>query len=146
MTILKCCAYVAFVSIKNKKVSAAIMENRTKRILLFLFGCMVTRYALAWIAYLYRHNAQFMRIMGLEAILPAVGILSIWLGGYRKTGPEVFGDKIWWNDLRPLHGLLWLVFACMAAFNIASTREHAWKILFLDTTIGLMAFIWHHFL
>ena len=25
----------------------------------------------------------------------------------RKTGLEVFGDKIWWNNLRPIHGILY---------------------------------------
>ena len=37
---------------------------------------------------------------------------EIELGDYRKTGKEVFGSKIWWNDLRPVHASLYILFAC----------------------------------
>lgn len=114
------------------------MDNKTKRVLLFLFGCMGTRLALVWIAYKY---PAALRPLGLAAILPAIGFFYIYVNGLRKTGPEVFGERIWWNDLRPVHGLLWGLFAYMALNNM---RDDAWKVLLLDVTIGFLAFLQHH--
>jgi hypothetical protein len=80
--------------------------------------------------------------LGALALIPALGFLIIYAGGYRKTGGEVFGDRIWWNELRPVHAVLYLVFAYMALTGI---KEHAWKLLAIDATIGLVAFLYHHF-
>mgnify|MGYP001558604715 FL=1 len=77
---------------------------------------------------------------GKLAIIPAIGFLLIYFGNLRKTGAEVFGEKIWWNNLRPLHGLLWGLFAYYAMQN----NNDAWKILLLDTLIGLFSFSKFH--
>jgi len=77
--------------------------------------------------------------MGYLALIPAIGFMIIYLGGYRKTGPEVFGDVIWWNNLRPVHAALYFTFAYLA---ITGVHQHAWKILALDATIGLVAFVY----
>ncbi len=114
------------------------METKTKRIILFLFGCMLTRFMLVWIAYRY---PKLLPLMGYLAIIPAIGFALIYISGSRKTGPEVFGDVIWWNNLRPIHAILFAIFAYMA---INKQKDHAWKILLIDAVIGLMAFIIHH--
>jgi hypothetical protein len=41
------------------------------------------------------------RIWDFLAILPAIGFMYIYLTDSRKTGQEVFGQKIWWNHLQP---------------------------------------------
>jgi hypothetical protein len=114
------------------------MENKTKRILLFLFGCMGTRLAIVWLAY---KRPDLLRVMGFLALIPAFGFMYIYMNGLRKTGPEVFGERIWWNELRPVHSILWGVFAYLA---LTGVREHAWKVLLADVTLGFVAFLGHH--
>ena len=111
--------------------------NKAKRMALFLIGCMGTRLALVWLAYAFPTLLPF---MGALAILPAVGFFVIYFGGLRKTGAEVFGDRIWWNDLRPVHGLLYTLFAVMAL----SRHPRAWVVLLVDVAIGFTAFVAHH--
>lgn len=115
----------------------------TKRVLLFLFGCILTRVAFAYIAYRYQ-NTVVLQVMGVFALIIATGFLVIWIGGYRKTGAEVFGEKIWWNHLRPVHAILYLTFAVMA-FTPAFKR-YAWVPLAVDVAIGLTAWILHHYI
>jgi hypothetical protein len=47
---------------------------------------------------------------------------------------------LWWNDLRILHGSLYIIFSILTAFGI----ENTWIILLLDTIIGLCAWAIHH--
>jgi len=112
------------------------METETKRILLFLFGCIGVR---SYIVYLSRQKEN-LPYMIIPAFIIGFGFLYIYFTNSRKTGPEVFGDKIWWNDLRPLHGLLWLSFAILAILK----NENAWLVLLSDTLIGLFSFISFH--
>jgi len=111
-----------------------IMDDQTKRMLLFLIGCMGMRSLFVWIAYRY---TQFLPYMGALALLPAIGFIVIYLGDFRKTGPEVFGDQIWWNDLRPIHGLLYALFAVLALCK----NESAWIVLLVDVLIGFSAYM-----
>lgn len=113
------------------------MSTETKRILLFLVGCMGSRFGLAWLAYRF---PVLLQPLGFLALVPAFGFMYIYINGLRTTGPEVFGGRIWWNDLRPLHSFLWGLFAFMAINNM----KDAWKVLFLDASIGLAAFLQHH--
>lgn len=114
-----------------------------KRMALFLIGCMGTRLTLVWFAYSY---PSILWYMGLIALIPAIGFFVIYFGGLRKTGAEVFGESIWWNHLRPVHGLLYLLFAYLALNKAYNLQQHAWKVLLLDTIIGLVAFVHHHFM
>jgi hypothetical protein len=61
--------------------------------------------------------------------------------GKRNTGPEVFGGRIWWQTLRPLHMLLWAGFAYYAI----SRFPFAYRFLVIDTMIGLSVFLVHHY-
>lgn len=115
-----------------------MMSTKSVRMLLFLIGCIGTRATLAWLAYAY---PAFLPVMGALAIIPAIGFLTIYFGGLRKTGPEVFGERIWWNNLRPVHGFLYGLFAYMAL----SRSPRAWIVLLIDVLIGLVAFLVHHF-
>ena len=81
-----------------------------------------------------------LEVLGALAILPAAGFFYIFLTGARKTGAEVFGDRIWWNFLRPFHGTMYAIFAIMALFHI----PYAWVVLLIDVLVGLIAFIKHH--
>ena len=78
--------------------------------------------------------------MGYLALLPAFGFTYLFFSGARKFGPEAYGGKIWWNSLRPVHAVLYTLFAY---FAITGNRK-AWVYLFADAMIGLFAFLWFH--
>ena len=110
-------------------------RHASKRAALFLFGCIGTRTAITLLAKAAAPAA--LQVMGLFALVPAVGFAVIYAMGWRKTGAEVFGDRIWWNNLRPVHAALWASFAILALGRIGT----AWILLALDTLLGLSAFV-----
>lgn len=116
------------------------MDNYNKRILLFLIGCIGIRSILVYIAK--NINLNFLPIMGYFALLPAIGFIYIFMNNLRKTGLEVFGDKIWWNLLRPIHGILYLFFA----YNAINLNPNSWIYLFVDVLLGLNSFLIYHIL
>lgn len=116
------------------------MDKLHKRFLLFLVGCIGTRLLFVYIAK--NISVPWLRYAGYLALLPAIGFFYIYLTGSRKTGAEVFGEKIWWNDLRPIHGLLYSLFA----YNAIIGNTNAWVYLLVDVSIGLISFLVHHFL
>ena len=69
------------------------------------------------------------------AAMIAIGFMVIYLTGLRKSGPETFGEPIWWDDLRPIHAFNYGLFALLALHD----NPEAWKVLFIDTIIGLTA-------
>ena len=81
-----------------------------------------------------------MPFLGYLALLPAIGFTYIYLTGARKTGAEVFGEKIWWNNLRPVHAFLYGAFA----YNAINKNRDSWMILLLDVVVGLAGFLAHH--
>jgi hypothetical protein len=115
------------------------MNTIQKRFLLFLIGCIGTRSLFVYLAK--NANKTYLQYMGYLAILPAIGFFYLFFSGSRKTGAEVFGDKIWWNNLRPLHGLLYLLFA----YNAIIGSNSAWIYLLVDVIIGLISFLSFHY-
>lgn len=115
------------------------MNDLQKRFLLFLVGCIGTRVLFVYIA---KHiNIQYLPYLGYLALLPAIGFTYLYLFGLRKTGPEVFGDKIWWNDLRPLHAVFYYLFAFFAIVK----NKKAWIFLLLDVLLGFISFVSFHY-
>lgn len=115
------------------------MNTMQKRFLLFLIGCVGTRTLLVFLVK--NANTTFLKYMGYLALLPSVGFFYLFLTGTRKTGLEVFGDKIWWNDLRPIHGLLYFLFA----YNAIIGNKFSWIYLLVDVIIGLVGFLGFHY-
>ena len=115
------------------------MNTVQKRFLLFLIGCIGTR---SFFVYLAKNATEkYLMYMGYLALLPAIGFLYIYFSGARKTGAEVFGEKIWWNNLRPIHSALYFTFA----YNAINGNPMAWIYLLIDVIIGLLSFLGHHF-
>ena len=110
-----------------------------ERLLLLLFGCIGTSSSFVYIAK--NSSVQTLKYLGYLALLPAIGFTYIFLTGARKTGPEVFGGRIWWNNLRPIHALLYTLFA----YNAITGNTNAWMFLLADVLFGLTSFILHHF-
>ena len=107
------------------------MDTITKRTLLFLIGCIGTRSLFVYIAKII--SLDLLKYMGYLALLPAIGFIYIYMTDSRQTGPEVFGDKIWWNNLRPIHGLLYSLFA----YNAITGK---WKEFSIYAIYSLIAF------
>ena len=115
------------------------MNNLQQRFLLFLIGCIGIRSLFVVIAkYI---NKEYLKYLGYLAVLPAIGFMYIYLSGSRKTGAEVFGEKIWWNNLRPIHSILYFLFA----YNAIVGNSQSWIYLLLDVLIGLLSFLLHHY-
>ena len=114
------------------------MNNIQKRFLLFLCGCIVVRILFVIISKVY---IEYLPIFGYIALLPAIGFFYIYATNSRETGNEVFNEKIWWNDLRPIHGLLYMTFAIMAI----NKNSDSWMVLLLDVMIGLISFLSFHY-
>ena len=114
------------------------MNSLQKRFLLFLIGCIGIRSLFVYIAK--NVNTQLLMYMGYLTLIPAIGFFYIYLSGSRKTGAEVFGEKIWWNNLRPIHGLLYFLFS----YNAIIGNKNAWIYLLIDVIIGLISFLIFH--
>ena len=115
------------------------MNSIQKRFLLFIIGCIGIRTGIFILAkYI---NLEFLPILGYISLLPAIGFLYIYLTGKRLTGPEVFGENIWWNTLRPIHAILYLIFA----YNAIHKNPNSWIYLCLDVIIGFISFILYHY-
>lgn len=114
------------------------MNDLHKRFLLFLFGCITLRCFLVFLAK--GASKNLLLAMGTIALLPAIGFFYLFFSGKRKVGSETFGAKIWWNNLRPVHGILYLLFAIYA---IRGDRR-AWVFLLIDVIIGLVSFLVFH--
>ena len=109
-----------------------------KRFLLFLLLCIPARLGLTALAKFIPLN--YLPIMGVVYLVIGVSFLYLNLFNKRLTGVETGGDVIWWNDLRPVHGFLAIIFAILAISNV----RDAWLVLLVDTLIGLIAFLVYH--
>ena len=115
------------------------MNQLQQRFLMFLIGCIGTRSLFVIIAkYI---DTEYLKYLGYLALVPDIGFMYIYLTGSRKTGAEVFGEEIWWNNLRPVHSILYFLFA----YNAIIGNNQSWIFLLVDVLIGLISFLIHHY-
>lgn len=107
---------------------------------LFLMGCIPTRILIAYIAFHFSDNKSISNILAILALMISIGFFYIYFTGSRKTGVETEGKLIWWNNWRPVHGSIYLLFAVLTLLNV----KNAWLLLALDVLVGLAAFINHY--
>ena len=110
------------------------------RIMLFLIACIGARLLFSYIASFVEGVWAQLFALVLGAI--GIGFLVIYFGGLRKTGAEA-GGTIWWNHMRPFHGIMYTLAAILVWFGwnmIAS------NLIFIDTIAGLIVFLYHHFI
>lgn len=110
--------------------------------LLFFLGCIPARLLLVYIAYFLlniekkdKKDLYSFYSFLLITMTIGVGFWTIYGMGWRKTGMEVGGGKIWWNSLRPVHGTNYLLFTLLAYMG----WKHAWIFLLADVVIGIVA-------
>lgn len=117
------------------------MEKKIrKRFLLFLIGCIGARVALVWFSKKMA-GTVYIRPVAYMAIVIGIGFWYIYLTGARKTGLEVGGDLIWWNGLRPFHGLMYLLFGVLSLYGY----KNAWILLLVDVVVGFVSFMLYHY-
>lgn len=113
----------------------------------FLFGCLPVRALLVYVAYRYWHVPVLMPILGVFALVVSTSFFALFALNLRLTGREVCHGRIWWNKLRPVHGILYLSFAAMVFLNMPAyacsssldLRRYAYVPLFADFLIGASA-------
>jgi hypothetical protein len=84
-------------------------------------------------------SKKYLPYLGYLALLPAIGFAYIFIFGKRKRG--TFGQRIWWNNVRPVHSILYLTFAYLAI----TKSDKAYIPLLIDVIIGLSGFIFYHY-
>jgi hypothetical protein len=114
------------------------LNDLQKRFLFFLIGCIGVRSLFVIIA---KHSKKYLKYLGYLALLPATGFMYIYLTGVR-TGLGGFGQKIWWNHLRPVHSILYFLFA----YNAITGNKNAWIYLLIDVLVALISFLVYHFI
>ena len=105
---------------------------------MFLLGCIGIRLLFVYITK--NVNQSQLPILGWVSLIPAIGFILIFLTGARESGAEVFGEKIWWNNLRPIHSLLYGLFA----FNAINQNTNSWIFLLIDVLLGIASFLIYH--
>jgi hypothetical protein len=115
------------------------MNNIQKRFLLFLIFCIGSRIMIFYISL--HINEKYIKYIGLITLIIGIGFAYIFLTDSRKTGGEVFGDKIWWNNLRPVHSVLYILFS----FNALVYNKSMSQLLLADVIIGFIFFLNFHY-
>ena len=116
------------------------MNQLQKVFLYFLIGCIGTRTLFVIIAK--NINKKYLKYLGYLALLPAIGFMYIYVTGSRKTGVGAFGEKIWWTNLRPVHSILYFLFA----YNAIIGNKQSWIYLLADVLIAFISFLIHHYI
>ena len=101
--------------------------------------CIAVRLALAYLVYLY-YNHPLRLLLSLLYGTLSLGMFYQFIRNNRKQG--AFGQKIWWANYRPIHGLLWGT----ASWGLYNKYENTYIILILDTLIGVGGHIYNRYL
>ena len=120
-----------------------MLAVQTKRTLLFLFGCIVTRLLMAYFAKII--SPTFLPFLGYGALIISASFIYLYIFGNKKADEQLkwSGENyIWWNNLRIVHGLFYLLFAIYAI----QKKPYAWVVLLLDVIFGLTAWLFHRVL
>lgn len=111
-----------------------------KSILLFLFGCIPARTALALAPRFL--PTDYLLFWAIPVLCMGLGFLFLFFTGGRKVGAETGGKPIWWTRFRLLHGFAYISSALYAFKNDAIMASN---ILLGDTAVGLSLSMAHHF-
>lgn len=110
--------------------------NESTRSLLFLIGCIGVR---SFLVYLAKTLSQkYLNYMAYICLIIGITFIYLYASNSRQTAPEA-GGKVWWNNVRPIHGILYLLFA-MSVFN---HNKKAWIYLLIDVILGLLFYLNH---
>ena len=113
--------------------------SKENRIFYFLTGCIPLRLGIVILAYFL--PKEYLQYLSLIFLILSFSFLYLFFFNKRMNAPEA-GGKTWWNQLRLLHGLLYM------SGSIYGFRKsnYIWIPLLIDVLLGLMAFLHKHFM
>lgn len=104
------------------------------KISLYFGLCVVIRLLLAYGVYLnYNNNVRL--LFALFYLLSGAGLFYNYITKHRKTG--AFSQNIWWDFLRPLHGIIFIFSSVLLYYKYKNT----YVLLLIDTIIGIYFFM-----
>jgi hypothetical protein len=106
----------------------------------FLFVCILLRLIIVLFAKI--ASVKYLKYLGYLIIIPALGSFYVYFSGIRDVEYGTFNNKIWWGYLRPVHGILYLLFS----YNAINGNRNAWVYLLLDVLFSFLGFINFHFI
>ena len=106
------------------------MNSKIYRILLYFLLCIPLRSFIIYLAY--KKNKYIPFIILIAGILFT---LKYFNNNINDLG--AFGGKVWWNDLRLFHGIMYILYFLLQYFEI----NNAYIILIIDIIIGIISFI-----
>ena len=115
------------------------MTDVNKRMALFFFICVPVRLLLAYM--IYHAKPKYLKYIGyVTTVIAGLFILSYINFNPVKVNKGAFGGKIWWNDMRAIHGCIYLLFSLFAIKKYINS----WKILIVDVIVGITAFLFQY--
>lgn len=110
--------------------------------IIFLLFCLPARYLLVK----YTASVPDAHAILFGTVLAAVGLafLYLFLSGSRLDAPEAGGSGTWWNRLRPIHGILYLLAGIVLIAGYS--KQVAATCLWIDLFIGAVAHISRYWL
>lgn len=112
------------------------MNDQQKKIYLFVFGCLGVRFLFMYLSKI--SKPKYLPIFGIIGLFIGLGLLYHFIFKTRPTGMESSskGNRIWWNNLRPIHGTLYLLFAYYAI----NKNKNSYIFLLIDLIIAIIAY------
>ena len=117
-------------------VSYIHMNKLQKRFTLFLLGCIPVRFLFVYIAKNIPIN--YLPLTAPITLIMGLGFLFVFFAGKEKGA--TFNQVAWWHYLRPIHGLLYILYSYYAY----KKNSDAYKILLFDVILGLLSFFIYH--
>jgi phosphatidylglycerophosphate synthase len=106
--------------------------------LLFMVGCIPTRLLLALLTY--KISEKYLPYLSILFFSIGISFIYLYLTNSRQKAPEA-GGKTWWNNIRPIHGMFYII----AGIYALKKSRLAALILVVDLIFGLAAFIQHRY-
>lgn len=99
--------------------------------------CIILRLLLAYLVFV-TYNKKKRYILIIIYLSSAIGLLYHYLNKKRKNG--AFDNIVWWDDLRPLHAVLFISTSILLYIK----NPYSYILPFTDTIIGLIMYLLHH--
>ena len=113
-------------------MSSRIKLDKNKRIMLFIFGCLFARSIPIIIL---KKIPKLSIIIVLFYLGIGLSFLKTFMFSKSKFG--FFGGKVWWNNLRLFHSLIYLLFVVL----FITTKKLYINLLIFDLVISLLSVI-----
>ena len=114
------------------------MNTLQKRFLAFLLLCIPVRIAFVFIAK--SVDKKYLPYLGYIGLIIGLGFMYNFIFTKKRGG--TFNQIAWWNDLRPVHSIFYLIFASLAL----SRNNEAYIPLLYDVILGFISFVSHHYI